>query len=93
MQHAERFGDLERAVMGQQDSTGADADGRSLRRNPGNQDLRRRAGQRLHGVMLGDPVAGVAQPLGQAGQIDGVVQGVCWSGTGRDRRLVNNGKL
>src|SRR5947209_6204977 len=93
MQHAEGLCNLERTVMGQQDSTGTHADGRSLRRYPGNQHFRCGAGQGLHGVMFGDPIAGVAKPLGESSEIDGVVKGVCRSRSGGHWGLIYDGEI
>ncbi len=41
-------------------------------------------------MVFGNPVTGVTQALGKTGQIDGIVQSVCGSGTGRDWGLVND---
>ena len=93
VKHTERFRNFKRAVVRQQDSTGADADRRCFSRNPGDQDFRRWAGQRLHGVVLCDPVTRVAQALRHARQFNGVMQRVRRSGTGGYRGLINDREL
>ena len=67
---AEVLGHFERAVVGQHDPAGADANLRRPRRNLWNQHLRRGAGQRAGVVMLGQPVAGVAQSIAGLGQLE-----------------------
>ena len=73
-QRAESFRDHERCVVRQHDATGADADRRRPRRDMGNRDRRRRAGDAGHVVMFGEPIAPVAPSLGMPGEIERVPQ-------------------
>ena len=55
-----------------------------------NQDLRRRARDAGHAVMLGEPVARIAEPLGVAGQIDRFAQRIASGHAGANRGEVEN---
>jgi hypothetical protein len=44
-------------------------------------------------VVLGHPVAAVAQPLGQAGEVEAVAQGLAGVATLDDRRQVEHGNV
>ncbi len=57
-------------MVGQHDPGGTDPDARGLRAQVGDQDLRCAAGQALHVVVLGDPVAAVARVLDRPGDVD-----------------------
>ena len=71
LQHAELLGHLERAVMAQHDPARADADMPGLGRHQRHHDLGRAAGEPGRSVVLGQPVAAIAEPIGMAGQLDG----------------------
>ena len=89
---AEVLGHLERAVVGQHDPAGADPD---LRGAPGdlrNQDLGRGAGQRARVVVLGEPVARVAQPIAGLGQLEGLVDCRGGGAAVADRDLIEHAK-
>ena len=73
-QHLVALGDLQRRVVRQHHAAGADAQVLGRRRDLPDHDVGRRARDVRHVVMLGDPVAGVAQPVGEAGEIDAVAQ-------------------
>jgi hypothetical protein len=74
LQGVEAFRHRERRMVGQHDATGADADARRRRRDLADHDVRRRTRHRRQAMMLGDPVAGVAEPVGKPGEIDAVAQ-------------------
>ncbi len=73
-QHAEALGHLERAVVGQHHAAAAHPD--ALGRGGDRPDQHLGAGARQHRptVVLGHPVAVVAQPVGQPRQVDRLVQ-------------------
>jgi hypothetical protein len=89
-QHTEGLGDFERAVMGQHHAAAADADSRGGRSDRGNQHLGAGAGEHGRSVMLGHPIAGVAKPLRDTREIDGVVEGVGARRPLRHRRLIQD---
>ena len=93
MQHPEGLGHLHRAVVRQQHGARADAGWSRSRRPPGDQDLRRGAGEPGHAVMLGDPVALIAERLGAPGQRDGVAECFGRRHARRYRRLVEDREL
>ncbi len=72
LEHPELLGDDQRRVVGEHDPAGADPDllGRVGERH--HQHRRRGAGDAGHVVMLGDPVAAVAEPLDVLGELDRV---------------------
>ncbi len=89
-ERAELLGNDQRRVVGQHDAAGADADGRGAGGDMADDDGGRGAGDARHVVMLGEPVAVVAEPLGMAGEIERVPQAigvtVLPSGTGERSR-------
>jgi hypothetical protein len=89
-QGAERLDDLERAVVRKHHSPAAHADPLSAWRDRPDQDLRCRAGERRRGVVLGDPVAVVAERVGQLGQVHRMVQRLGGRGALGDRGLVED---
>ena len=89
-QHAELLGHLERAVVGQHHAAAAHADPGGGRRDGLDQHLGRRAGQRGRAVMLGHPVAVIAELVGQPAEVDAVAQGVGGGRALRDRSLVED---
>jgi hypothetical protein len=64
VERAELLGDHERRVIGQHDAAGADADRARSLRDEADRDRRRRAGDRRHVVVLGEPEAAKAELLG-----------------------------
>src|SRR5207245_11605363 len=70
LEHAEALGDLQRAVVLEHDAAGADSDPRGTRRDLPDQHLRARARQPGRRVMLGEPVAMVAEPVAQLGELE-----------------------
>jgi hypothetical protein len=87
---AERLGDLQRAVVRQHDAAAADPDPVRGGGDLGDQDLRRRAREHRRAVVLGHPVAGVAEPLRQPRQVDRVPQRIGSARALGDRRLVED---
>ncbi len=69
LQHAKGLRDLEGAVVGEQDTAGADADGPRLGPQPREQNLRAGVAERGYGMVLGQPVAAVAELLDPAGEL------------------------
>ncbi len=69
MQRTEDLGDLERGVVWQHHAAGADANVRGHGSGTGDQDLRGRAGQHIHCVVLGVPEPCVAEAVDVPGQI------------------------
>jgi hypothetical protein len=55
-------------------------------------DLGRRARDRGQVVMLRDPIARVAEPVGELRKIERVAQRNCAGGAGHDRREIENGE-
>ena len=85
----ERLGHLERAVVREHHAAAPDAD--PLRRGRERPDQRLRARAREgQPVVLGHPVAVVAEPVGVAGEVERVVQGVGARRPFGHRRLVEN---
>ena len=64
LEHAELLRDHERGMVRKHDPARAEADGRRDRGGVGEEHRGRGAGDTGHVVVLGDPVAGVAEPLG-----------------------------
>ena len=68
----------------------ADADVRSLGADARDQYFGRGAGEGAGRVMLGDPVALVAEAIGKARELDGVAESVGGGEAGRDGALVDD---
>ncbi len=75
LERAELLGDHQRGMVGQHDAAGADADGRGAAGDVADDDRRGRAGDAAHVVVLGQPVAAIAQPLGVPGEVERVAEG------------------
>ena len=71
---AEALRHLERAVVGQHHAAAADPHPAGRGGDRADQDLRRGPGDEPSPVVLGDPVAVVAEPVGQPRQVDRVAQ-------------------
>ncbi len=69
---AEDLGDLEGAVVGQHHAAAADADPRGGRGDRPDQHLRCGTGEHRPAVVLGDPVAVIAEAVRQSGELDRV---------------------
>ena len=90
LQHAEVLGHLERAVVRQHHAAGADLHALGQARDAGDQHLGRRAGERLAAVMLGQPVAMIAEPVAELRQLERLAHRVGRRAALADRRLVEN---
>ena len=74
LEHAKRFGHGQRRVIGQHDAAGADADTRRDVGHVADHDFRHGAGDQRRVVMLGEPVARVAELVGKPREIERVAQ-------------------
>ena len=93
VQHPKGFGHLKGAVMGQHHAAGTDADGAGVGGNLPHQHFGRSAGEIGQVVMLGNPIALVAQLFGGDGQGDAFAQGHAGAAALAHRRLVNYAQL
>ena len=89
---AELLGHLERAVVREHHAAAADPDAARPRGDLGDEDLRRGGGEHRGRVVLGDPVARVAELLGELGEVERVAKRVGAGGALGDRRLVEDGE-
>ena len=71
LERRELLGHDERGVVRQHDAARADADALGLRRDRRDQHGRRRRGDGRHVVVLGEPVARVAEPVGELREANG----------------------
>ena len=90
LDHVERLGHLERAVVAQHHPARPDPDALRARRDLRDHHLRRRAGQRRRVVVLGQPVALVAQPVRQLRQGEGLPDRLRAVAARHDRDLVQD---
>ena len=72
LEHPELLGHLERAVVSEHDAARPYADPARPGRDRGDEDLRGRVGESGRGVVLGQPVAVVAEPVGGLGEVEGL---------------------
>jgi len=93
MQRTKDLSHLEGRVMRQHDSARTDADSAGLRAHARQQDLRRSARERFHGVVLRHPVAGVAEAVREPGKLNRILQRLGRRAAGGHRSLVQNSKL
>ena len=91
-QGAELFGDDQRGMVGQHNAPCPNPNGLGGRCDRPDHHRGRCTGDAGHVVVLGQPVAGVAQSIGMGGQIDRVPQGLPHVGTIGDRSEIENGK-
>ena len=89
-QHLEPLGDHQWGVVGQHDAAGSHAHALRRYRDLPDHDVGRGARNRRKIVMLGDPIARVTEPVGDAGKIDRVAQRDGAGGTGGDRRKIED---
>ena len=92
LQHLEALGHHQRRMVGQHHAAGADADVLRHRRDLPDHQVGRGARDRGEVVMLGEPVADIAKPIGMARQIDAVAQRRGGLGAGGDDGEVENGE-
>ena len=69
LERVEHLRHVQRRVVGQHDAAGADAQRGGRAGDVRDQDLGRRTGHAGHAVVLGEPVAGEAEPLGEAAPV------------------------
>ena len=93
VQHPEFFHNFQRAVMREQHPAGTDAYSGSFSGHSRDENFRRGAGERFNGVVLGDPIAFVAEAVGCARQVDRIVQRVGWREPRGHGRLVEEGEF
>ncbi len=74
LQNPEGLGDLQRGVVGEHDPAGAHPDPLRHARELSDQDLGRGAGDAREVVVLGQPVALVAELVGEPGKLEGVAK-------------------
>ena len=92
LEHLEALGNHQRCVIGQHDAAGAHADARGRRRDLPDHDVGRGTRDRRQVVVLGDPIAGEAQAVGEPRQVERIAQR---NGAGRpcgDRRQIEDGE-
>ena len=92
LQHLEALGDHQRRMVGQHHAAGADADALRHRRDLPDHEVGRGARDRSEIVMLGEPVADIAERIGMARQIDAVAQRRGRLGAGGDDGEVEDGE-
>ena len=86
----ESLGDHQRRMVGQHHAAGADAHVRGHGRDLTDHDLGRGAGDIGKIMMLGDPIALVAEPVGELRQIERIAQGDRTRRGGGHRRKIEN---
>ena len=89
---AELFGDHQRGVVRQHDAAGADADAGRAGGDMGERHRGRRAGDAGQVVMLGHPVAPVAEPLDMAREVERIAQRLAGVAAFGDRGEIENGE-
>ena len=90
LEQPELLGDLERAVVSQHHAARADADPARAHRDLGDQDLGGGAREPGGGVVLGQPVAVIAEPIGGLREVEGLPDGFGRGPALTDRRLVED---
>ena len=91
-QRAELLCNDQRRMVGQHDAASTDADGRGAGGDMADDDRGRGARDARHVVVLGQPVAVVAEPLGMACEIERVPQRLAGGAAFRHGREIENGK-
>ena len=89
-ERAERLHDMQRRVIRHHDATGTDADPRRDGGDVRDQHLGRRRGDARHVVVLGDPVAGEAEPIGSHRELDRIADRLGRADTSADRRQIQD---
>ncbi len=84
--------DVQRRVVGQHDAAGAHPQPAGAVRDVTDEDLRGGEGHVAYPVVLGHPEPGVADLLGQPGELDRVADGLRRAGLRGDRALVDDGE-
>jgi hypothetical protein len=91
-ERAELLGDDERRVVREHHAAGADADGARAGGHVGDHHRRRRARHAGHVVVLGEPVAAEAEPLGVAREVERVAERLGGVAAGADGGEVEDGE-
>ncbi len=89
-EHAELLGDFQRTVVGQEHTARADADARGGAGDAGDENLGTGIGESRDGVVLGEPVAVVAQLFGEPGERDGFSDRLSGTVSADDRGLIEH---
>ena len=92
IEHAELLGDFERAVMRQHHAAAADPHPLGDAAEPRDEDFRRGPGEAFRGMMLGDPIAVIAEPVAKLRQLDRLGDRLGGRAAAADRRLIEDGK-
>ena len=92
LQHLEALGHHQRRMVRQHHAAGADPDAAGHRGDLPDHEVGRRARHRGEVVMFGQPVAGIAERIGVARQIDAVAQRRGGLGAGGDDGEVEDGE-
>src|ERR1700704_1732578 len=79
-------------MVGKHDAARADSDARSYRGDLPDHDVRRGACDRRQVVMLGHPVTGEAEFVGEPGEVERVAKRDSPRGAGGDRGKIKNGE-
>ena len=79
--------------MAQHDAARADPQMPGLGRHQSHHDLRRATGKPGRTVVLGQPIAAIAEAIGMAGKLDGFEERVARGHPFADRRLVEDAQL
>jgi hypothetical protein len=85
LQHPELLRDLQRTVVIQHDAAGADANARRAGGDVPDEDLGTGAGEPRRRMMLGEPVAVVAEPVTDLGELERLADGVGGRAAATDR--------
>jgi hypothetical protein len=93
LQHAEHLGHLEGAVVGQQHPAAADAHALRFCAQAREQHLGAGVGERGDGMVLGEPVAVIAERLGMARELESRLDGLRRGAAGEHRGLVEDGEF
>ena len=91
-QHAKRLGDAKRAVVGKENAASAHAHAARLRAKARKENLRTRIGERGDGVVLGEPVAVIAERIGTPRERERLLDGAARALPVDHRGLVENRK-
>jgi hypothetical protein len=86
------FGDPQRHVIRQHDAPRADANALGSGCHVLDQNLGGGARDARHAMMLGQPIPGVSQPIGEAGEIDRVAERLRRRGARADGSEIEDGK-
>ena len=92
LQHFEALGHHQGRVVGQHHAAGADAHAGGDGGDLSDHDVGRGTGDRRQIVVLGHPIAHIAQAVGEPRQIERIAQRLGAGRAGRDRREIEDGE-